>query len=207
MRADYEETKILIALLSRVLARLVKITISFIKKYPWLFQNISVVSSFSKTIPGLGNKFSHSLTFPGSSLPYKTCKNIWIKFILLCKAKIDKLFKCKQHSQVEHQHGPHHHDEAAEGGVKVDYTEQDGGARHRVHPVQPVLVLLLLVQDLPSLGIHLDFLVAAAINLGARVHGVWLVRLGQVLGWSDMLGGGSHHLTGEGKRDVGRVEQ
>ena len=53
--------------------------------------------------------------------------------------------KNKKHSQVEHQDGAHHQHEATEGRVEVHDADQDGGARHGVHPVQPVAVLLVLV--------------------------------------------------------------
>lgn len=82
--------------------------------------------------------------------------------------------KDSQHSQVEHQHGHHHHDEAAEGRVEVNYAEQDGGARERVHPVQPVPVQLLLVQDLPALGVQLD------LQVGAGCSGPLALCVGQV---------------------------
>ena len=60
------------------------------------------------------------------------------------------------HSQVDKQHGADHHDEAAEGGVEVHDAEQDAGARHRVQPVQPVAVQLIIVHHGAALRIHLD---------------------------------------------------
>lgn len=64
--------------------------------------------------------------------------------------------ECGQYSQVDQHHGTYHHHEAAEGGVEVDDAEQDGGAGHRVYPVQPIAVQLILVQQRAPLGVHLD---------------------------------------------------
>lgn len=106
----------------------------------------------------------------------------------------------EDHSQVEHEHGHHHHDEAAEGRIEVHDTEEDGGAWERVHPVQPIPVQLLLVQDLPSLGVHLDFRVAAAIRLRPLAQGVGLVGGSGGLVRPDVLRGGSQQLTRERER-------
>lgn len=93
-----------------------------------------------------------------------------------------------QHSQVNEQHGSDHHDEAAEGRVEVNDTEQDTGAGHRVKPVQPVAVQLVLVQHGAALGVHLD--------------GVGRLVLGQRLrvGLRRLVGGGFWLVGGWGGR-------
>lgn len=84
------------------------------------------------------------------------------------------------HSQVKHQHGYHHHDKAAEGRVEIDDAEQDHGTENGVHPVQPVPIQLVFVQDLSSLGVHLDILVDAGC-LRLLALRIMLVRLGRGL--------------------------
>lgn len=101
-------------------------------------------------------------------------------------------------SQVEHQHGHHHHDEAAEGGVEVDDAEEDPGSGERVHPVQPVPVQVLLIQDLASLGVHLHLGVAVAIGLRPLARRVGRVGLG---GRPEVRGGGGQQLTAERERE------
>lgn len=121
-------------------------------------------------------------------------------------------------SQVEQQHGAHHHHQAAEGRVEVDDAQQNAAARHRVQPVQPITVELVVVEHGAALRVHLEVGVgrlvvrqwlglAAGAQRGRRrdglvgwSRGAWQGGGGGGAGWS---GGSDRCLTDGEKKENG----